>query len=188
MADLGGTGGRSGRNEALLSKLDRTMDSILSANADIAFKPRLHPRYGVARLVAWLTSLLGWAAILACLAGIGLVLGIGSIEELADLTEWIEVPWLAGGAVGGLVLVNLAALTRGTLDGADYQRQLLQLAVARSMRGLGRSRPHAPRPEPKPEPRNVPPEPEPRPPRRGPLSGRRRPEPPADDAVEPRFE
>lgn len=188
MADLGGAGGRSGRNEALLSKLDRTMDSILSANADIAFKPRLHPRYGAARLVAWLTSLLGWAAILASLAGIGLALGIGSIEELADLTEWIEVPWLVGGALGGLALVNFAALTRAALDGADYQRQLLQLSVARSMRGLSRSRQTMPRPEPKAEPRNVPPEPEPRPPKRGPLSRRRRPEPPSDDAIEPRFE
>jgi hypothetical protein len=132
--------GRPRRDEALLSKLDRTMDSILATNAEIAFRPKFHPRYGVARLVAWFTALLGWAVVLGGLVGLALKLGIGSIDEFADLVDWIAVPWTAGVTAAGLVVVNIAALTRGSLDGADYQRQLLQIAMARAVKGIAKSR------------------------------------------------
>ncbi|MEX2276278.1 MAG: hypothetical protein WD674_00585 [Cucumibacter sp.] len=131
---------RPGRDEALLSKLDRTMDSILSSNAAIPFKPRLFPRYAVARLIAWLTTLVGWAIILIGLAALALKFGIGSLPAYADLVDGIKEIEAAGGILGGLMLINFAALTRAGLDAADYARQSLQLSVARSVMGLARAR------------------------------------------------
>lgn len=135
---------RTTRDQALLAKLDRALDSVLAANAAIPFKPKLYPRYAGARLIAWLTSLIGWAVILVGLSAIALALGIGRLENYADLVDWISVPTAVGAAFGGLVLINLAAMTRASLDAADYHRQLLQLDVARNIRGVTRRPPPRP--------------------------------------------
>ncbi len=142
---------RTARDQALLAKLDRALDSVLTANAAIPFKPKLYPRYAGARLLAWLTALIGWAIILVGLAAIALALGIGRLEAYAHLVDWISVPTAVGAAIGGLVLINLAAMTRASLDAADYQRQLLQLDVARNIKGVTR------RPQPKPAKQPPPP-------------------------------
>jgi hypothetical protein len=131
---------RNGRDEALLSKLDRTMDSILAANAPTQFKPKYFPRYGFSRLVAWITSAVGWAGILVAIAALGLRAGISALPDYAELVSWIEPLWAGGGILAGLVLVNLAAMTRAGLDSADYARQILQFNATRSVRTPVRAR------------------------------------------------
>jgi len=131
---------RTGRDEALLSKLDRTMDSILSANAPTQFKPKYFPRYGMSRLVAWLTAIAGWAGILAAIAALGVRAGVSTFPDYAAWVSWIEPLWAGGGILAGLVLVNLAALTRANLDSADYARQVLQFNATKAARAPARAR------------------------------------------------
>lgn len=131
---------RNGRDEALLSKLDRTMDSILWANAPTQFKPKYFPRYGFSRLVAWITSIVGWAGILVAIAVLGIRAGISALPDYAGLVSWIEPLWAGGGILAGLVLVNLAAMTRAGLDSADYARQMLQFNATKAVRTPVRAR------------------------------------------------
>ncbi len=116
--------------KSLLENLSGLMSSIEASNKPQSVNIHLHGGYGFPRFVATLLTITG---IISLLVSLGLIIStmLALPTTTSILLRMVAITPSLGGLFSGLILLAVGAITKATVDTADYNAQMLQLTKKR---------------------------------------------------------